>query len=296
MVNGQLTVGTVSIGVLVLSSAVYAEELPVTTASPSPPGTTHFASIAAAIDVANAGDEIVVSEGEWIGQPDRQRLETKQGITIRSVSGPLQTAITCSSTGSLPAPDGDLHSRTTGIHAFDMVPSVYAATNLPRGIPATFQDDITTFRSGLTLSGFTVYSCGYSAQSGHVPNNKQLNGGAITVVYGNLQVYDSIFHSNMGMNGGAIAARSSQVSIVRSIFRGNTAQNGQGGAIYVDSESNYPCNTDFAGQDLHGFGAGGDPSYLGDRGCFMTISRASLKTITPWLRAADCTSEWPAHS
>eukprot|EP01052_Picozoa_sp_SAG31_P014100 SAG31_NODE_865_length_11376_cov_4.313377_5_plen_1986_part_00 len=277
MVNGQLTVGTVSIGVLVLSSAVYAEELPVTTASPSPPGTTHFASIAAAIDVANAGDEIVVSEGEWIGQPDRQRLETKQGITIRSVSGPLQTAITCSSTGSLPAPDGDLHSRTTGIHAFDMVPSVYAATNLPRGIPATFQDDITTFRSGLTLSGFTVYSCGYSAQSGHVPNNKQLNGGAITVVYGNLQVYDSIFHSNMGMNGGAIAARSSQVSIVRSIFRGNTAQNGQGGAIYVDSESNYPCSTDFAGQDLHGFGAGGDPSYLGDRGCFMTISRSIIE-------------------
>ena len=159
-----------------------------------------FSTIQLAVDVAYDGDTVVVGDGIYTGEGNRDITLQGKSIVIMSEGGPEVTIIDCQAT------DTDPH------RAFNIL-----------------EDETSTSE----LIGFTIIN-GYSPLM--LMYHEKLDGGALFIVRSSPIIRDCVFKDNRcGNHGGAITAYSSNPQVINCTIAGDSAQ--YGGAVYLDKSS-----------------------------------------------------------
>lgn len=190
-----------------------------------PDGTGDFPTIQAALFAASPGDTILLENGVYRGDGNRDANFYGKTVLFRSVSGePNACVIDCE------ASETDLH------RAFDM------------GGPGAMIEGL-TIRNGCATTGGAVRSLSGSPvfRNCRFESNRAIDGpgGAVVCVGGSASFVDCVFDENhsggsLHAAGGAVAAAQTEIEWVRCVFTGNGCSreswNG-GGALHIEDES-----------------------------------------------------------
>jgi predicted outer membrane repeat protein len=203
----------VVLGVMTLSGLTFADELYV-------PG--QYVTIQAAIDDANDGDVVVVADGDYAGDNNKNLDFVGRGITVRSLNGPEFTIIDCEGEG-----------RGLYFHNGEDGNSVVSGFFITNG-------HVTNSSPGSDSGGAilcednsnpTIVNCSFISNSA-----PQRNGGAIDATLSSPVIRNCTFTQNQaGAHGGAASFGNSNALVDSCVFIGNHCDNfsADGGAIYI---------------------------------------------------------------
>lgn len=175
-----------------------------------------FSTIQRGIDAASDGAEVIVADGTYTGDGNRDIDFLGKAITVRSQNGPVTCIIDCQGTESEPHQGFYFHNGEDENSVIDGF----------------------TIRNGHALWEPTVGGggiCNHHA-SPTVQNCKFLSnygwyGGAILDMDASSMLINCVFESNIAGGGGAIAALGSNQMVYNCIFHNNSAR--LGGAIAI---------------------------------------------------------------
>ncbi|UCG48653.1 MAG: right-handed parallel beta-helix repeat-containing protein [Phycisphaerales bacterium] len=178
------------------------------------PGSSHdFATIQAALNDASDGDRIIVADGTYTGNGNRDIDFLGKAVVVQSENGPEQCIIDCN--GSQQEP-----------HRGFLFQNAEDANSVLRGV---------TIRNGYAIPyGGAIYCRGSGptiAECKLCENRAYKIGGAMYNELAGPTVTDCRFLSNSAESGGAVASASGEPMLSNCTFIANSAQTG-GGAIY----------------------------------------------------------------
>jgi len=240
-------------------------------------GPADFNTIQAAINDANDGDTIIVSDGTYTGDGNRDIDFLGKAITLRSENGPENCIIDCQ--GS----EDDLH-RGFYFHSGEDANSVldgFTITNgcaysggairclysssptitncIIRGNVAPFEPDFPWYfaQDG---GGIYCYESSATITNCHFLGNTATgSGGAIRSSNGNVLVSNCMFTGNQASYGGAIALYLDNMSIHNCVIIGNRAGYefyGSGGGIFSNESTPTITNCTIRGNLAYNYGGG----------------------------------------
>ncbi|HIJ53341.1 MAG TPA: hypothetical protein HPP66_09330 [Planctomycetes bacterium] len=172
-------------------------------------GPAHFNTIQAAINVAKNCDTIIVADGTYTGNGNRDIDFKGKAITVRSANGPEHCIIDCQGLG-----------RAFHFHSGEQADSHLEGFTITNGYVKVGGGGIYCTGSGPTLMNCTL-----------IGNSVEMNGGGLCG--GNPTVINCTFIGNLeksGAGGGALNGGSSSGMFFNCVFEANTASSG--GAIY----------------------------------------------------------------
>ena len=230
------------VGVLALCGAAWADDLYV----PS----IEYPTIQAAIDDANDGDVVVVADGDYTGEGNKNIDFGGRAITVRSLNGPEFTIIDCENDG-----------RAFYFHSGEDGNSVLSGLTITNGYVDFGYGGGMSIADG---SSPTVTNCTFSGNDGYVGGGMYIADGTSTVT-----VTNCAFSGNSAENGGGgmYLAGTSTVTVTNCTFSGNHADYAIGGGIYCNGNSPTIINCTFSGN-------------YGYRGAGMWIGGTSTVTVT----------------
>jgi hypothetical protein len=179
---------------------------------------SEYSTIQAAIDAAIDEDVIVVADGTYSGEGNRDIDFKGRTVTVRSANGPANCVINCQGT------PGEPH-RGFYFHSGEDAPSVVA---------------------GFTIrSGYADYGGGiFNDQSSPTVRNCEFVGNTADMFGGGIENYDShativncVFSGNSAQEGGGIDNACSSAKLINCTFSGNTAAVSGGGIYNLDSST-----------------------------------------------------------
>jgi len=191
----------------------------------NPDGTGIFATIQAAIGAVEEPAEIILSDGVFAGDGNRDLDFHGKAITVRSRSGnPESCVIDC----------GGSPSETH------------------RGFYFHSGEDTNSVLMGITVTG------GYVAQTSHIPENT--GGGILCLAGASPKIVDCMIVDNtVQFNGGGISAYESSPVFYNCTVAGNSAANSCGGFWASGGAPQfYGCTFEFNQTDNNGGGGGCD--------------------------------------
>jgi len=228
-----------------------------------------FATILKSIDVAFGGDVVLVADGTYTGQGNRDIEVYGKSITIRNENGPGNCIIDCNGSEDEPHTGFYFHgiSSNSNLSGFT-VTNGYSKYG-PGGGISCYGANITI--SDCNISGNTVlhsrggYGGGISVMDGiysiyncTISNNSTENGsGGISCRDSVLTVSNCTINNNFGRDGGGIGYHhgyDSSLSINNCTFSDNLAY--LGGGIYCDGSSPTIKNCNITGNEAY-WGGGG---------------------------------------
>ena len=188
-----------------------------------------FATIQHAIDLSDDGDTVIVMDGTYTGDGNRDIDFSGKAIVVKSENGPEYTIIDCEGTES------DLH-RAFVFHNYEDSNSIIAGFQLTGGY-APDEDDIKAKSGGSIIcisSSPIISNCNFYY------NISDLGGGAITLKQvSSPYINKCVFYGNQAIYGGAIrVVQEAQPIIDSCLFVKNHATN-FGGAIRYDTYEKY---------------------------------------------------------
>jgi len=181
-----------------------------------------FNNIQAAIYDANNGDEIIVADGIYTGNGNRDIDFNGLDITVRSENGPTNCIIDCNATL------GELHRAFT-----------FNFGEGPNSIVKGF-----TIINGYALNGGAIHCDGSSPTVSHciiAYNNADANGGGIYCNAGSPTVNNCIIFGNSAdanEGGGGIYCDAASPAIINCTVTGNSTNGSAGGGISCVNGSN----------------------------------------------------------
>ncbi|NIP27242.1 MAG: hypothetical protein GWN67_22775 [Phycisphaerae bacterium] len=208
-------------------------------------GPADFNTIQAAIDDANDGDTIIVSDGTYTGDGNRDIDFLGKAITLRSENGPDNCIINCQGSSSNP-------HRGFTFHSGEGPNSVLAGLTITNGArfggggihceysSPKITNCVITNNTALLSSGFPGYFakpgggilCSYSSTtiSNCIITGNQAtgSGGGISWYKGNPTINNCTISDNSALigDGGGIHCIGAIMTVRNSILWGNTAANG----------------------------------------------------------------------
>ena len=239
-------------------------------------GPADFSNIQAAIDDANDGDTIIVSDGIYTGNGNRDIDFLGKAITLRSENGPENCIIDCQGSEADPHRGFYFHCGEDANSVLDgftitngcaygggAIRCLYSGspiiTNcIIRGNVAPFAPgfpwDIAQEGGGIDCykSSATITNCHF------LGNTATGSGGAIKSSYGNVLVSNCMFTGNQASSGGAIALYLDNMSISSCVITGNRSiyEYYGGGGIYCNESTPMISNCTITGNGAAGRGGG----------------------------------------
>ena len=192
-------------------------------------GPADFNTIQAAIDDSNDGDTIIVADGTYTGDSNRDIEFLGKAITLRSKNGPENCIIDCNGAESEPHRGFYFHNGESAdsiIEGFTITNGYAQCEGLPPPSPAG------CFYLGgaiyCRVSSPTISNCIIKGNTaGHAV------GGGIACFESNPTVSNCTFAGNLAyMGGGMSLNRNSDPTIINCTFSGNVAY-GFGGGIHI---------------------------------------------------------------
>ncbi|MDH4241776.1 MAG: hypothetical protein OEW48_19620, partial [Phycisphaerae bacterium] len=240
-------------------------------------GLADFSNIQAAIDDSNDGDTIIVADGIYTGDGNRDIDFLGKAITLRSENGPENCIIDCNGTNTDPHRGFYFHNGedsnsvldgftiTNGL-ANDLIVPFGGAIH-GNGTKATIQNNHIVGNVALTYNFFSgvrgggLYDCDGTIQYNIISGNSAVNidllslstGGGLYGCDGTIK--NNIISNNIADFGGGIEFRSSNPIISGCVFSGNIAYSQGGGVFcYGDSPTFINCTFNRNNATYHGGG------------------------------------------
>lgn len=192
----------------------------------------HWPTIGEAVESAITGDTVLVADGVYSGEGDRDLTVHDKNLVMRSENGPDATIIDCGGSES------EYH------YFLSYLDSLNETIGRLEGI---------TVRNAYGDSMGAVYVNNAAVTISHCrfENNYSTGGGgAIRIQNASSRIEFCLFANNHAVTGGAIANSSGAADMVKCTFVANSAD-GSGGALFVEGAAPSVTNCLFA------FGAGG---------------------------------------
>jgi len=244
----------------------------------SPDGTGDFPTIQAAINAANDGDEVVLADGVFLGDGNRDLTYLGKAITIRSESDDPESCIL------------DCEGSTGNPHRGVRFIVYESRQSVLRGI--TIRNGWMEGSDVALYAGGAIY-CEYASPAIEkciFRDNTARSGGAMIVYYGSSPlVSDCLFEGNDAYGyvaGGLCVCVGSRPVVTNCIFRGN-GPNGMESGGSSDPEIR---NCEFSGHPGCGLSCG--DSFLGDivvDGCrFFDNLGPGIRSVDPAVAVSNC--------
>lgn len=195
-----------------------------------------YATIQSGIDAAVDGDVVIVADGTYRGDGNRDIDYSGKAITLRSENGPANCVIDCQ--GSYPEPH-----RGFFFHSGEDNDSVVEGFTIIGG-------------SNLGGAGIFGRDCSPVIKNCIIRNNACLksSGGGINITGSDALIIDCVFYDNAAERGAAIACGRG-VKIINCLIFNNWASSG-GGGIYCMSEDTEIINCTIVKNTATFFGGG----------------------------------------
>jgi hypothetical protein len=188
-------------------------------------GVADFNNIQAAIDDANDGDTVLVADGTYTGDGNRDIDFKGKAITLKSQNGAEKCIIDCN--GS----DQDLH-RGFYFQSGEGNDSVLDGFTIMNGYNYNGGGIRCSSSSPTIKNSIICDNISATDRSGGLPLGIATSGGGIYSYSGNLKIINCDFYCNKATSGGgAIYSSSGSSSIINCKFSNNFAN--QGGAILL---------------------------------------------------------------
>jgi len=214
-----------------------------------------YDTIQAAIDAAVDGDEVVVADGIYVGDDNRDLLINRD-IIIRSENGPDRCIIDCNGTKS-EHHWGFGNNKNCTIAGFTIIngyteegSAIRCGSGSPTVINCVLSDNFAERRGGAVYchnTNLTAINCTITGNSAEC-------GGGIYSEYSNLNIKNCTIKDNLAtgdrefLGGGGIHCANSSVTIINSHIEQNSASSG--GGIYCCSYSSLIVNNCTIGGNL----------------------------------------------
>jgi len=203
-----------------------------------------YPTIQEAIDAAQNGDEVVVSDGIWTGGQNRNLRLRGKAITVRSENGPANCIIDCKGRGT------GFYFKREGTHE-----SIVDGFTITRGsglgsgvycykASPTIRNCIITDGSGSGIycsrSSPMIAGCTITGNTVDSQSLRDRGGGIACWSQGNPVITDCTINKNRAYGGGGgIACEQSSPTISNCVIRDNICSRaGDGGGIYCTRYSN----------------------------------------------------------
>jgi parallel beta-helix repeat protein/predicted outer membrane repeat protein len=241
---------------IILTIIVLATSSTAVTITVSLDGTGDYTTIQAAIDAAVDGDEVVIADGTYTGDGNRDIDFLGKAITVRSENGPEDCIIDCQ--GSYNSPhrgfnfiSGEDNNCTLkgfmvingygpredpdsdGYYYYSCAGAIYCHGSSPTIINCIFRNNRGYYRGGAIFcyysSNLRIINCTFAE------NEAKYYGGGIFCSEGILEIKNCVFAANTSDNyGGALYFSNSNSKIYNCTFLKNIS-NDIGGACYSSS-------------------------------------------------------------
>ncbi|MBE0536091.1 MAG: hypothetical protein IH624_10520 [Phycisphaerae bacterium] len=182
-------------------------------------GSGEFSTIQAGIDAAIDGDEVVLANGLYTGNGNRDIEFRGKAIVVRSANGPGNCIIDCKASETNP-------HRGFNFHGAEQEDSVL---------------DGVTITNGYASLGGGIY-CGHYSSSGTssptikhciIRNNRAVNGGGVYFTGGTVGMIDCLLEGNAAKkSGGGLLCDTSKGVLTRCSFKNNSALLSGGGMMF----------------------------------------------------------------
>jgi predicted outer membrane repeat protein len=220
-----------------------------------PDGTGDFPTIQAAVNAASDGDVIVLTNGVFTGDGNRDLDFLGKTIAVRSQhDNPPDCVIDCQASESDPHRGVVFHSGET-------------ALSLIRGL---------TIRNACATGSYPAST-----------------GGAVYCRDASPSITNCVFLRNSASSGGGVTCHSSRAILTDCTFNGNTARlYGPGGGLYCYDASPSLVNCTFDGNSRNGlyWHAGSSPTVIG--GVFINHPEWGLRGDSGSAIIQDCRFSW----
>lgn len=186
---------------------------------------SQYATIQAAIDAAQPGDEVLVADGVYTGQGNKNLDFGGKDITLRSASDdPTACVIDCESDG-----------RAFYFHSGETPAAIVRGLTLQNGRVTSEQPEY-SYGGGVYCSEAspTLINCTISGNAALLAG-----GGVCSVRHSNPRLENCTISENTANRGGGIYCGVSQMVCVNSTIMGNCAVD-EGGGIFVAEEVSSP--------------------------------------------------------